>query len=351
VDRRLRIRGACLRGGSAVFDNKRRKFITFLGGAVAGWPFIARAQEGRQLRLVGIVYDTSRGDPAITSQIAAFKEALQRLGWSEGRNIRFEGPFNLPDSATRQRLAKELVALKADVILTSGTPATAAFFAETRTIPIVFVNASDPIGSGFAVSLAHPDGNVTGFTNFEATVGQKWLELLKEIAPHIRRVRVIFNPETAVSGGRYFFEPIEMAARTQQIEAVALPVRSARDIERAIAVTADLSDVGVISVPDVFIYRHQDLVISLTIRHRIPYVCGNISYVRAGALLAYDIDRLEQAGRAASYVDRILKGERPGDLPIQGPVKFKLAINLKTAKTIGLEVPWFLQQRADDVIE
>jgi putative ABC transport system substrate-binding protein len=319
-----------------VFDKKRRKFITLLGGAVAGWPFNARAQEGRQVRLVGIFYDTSRSvDPAIISEIAAFKEALQRLGWSEGRNIQFEGPFNLPDAASRQKLAKELIALKADVILTSGTPATAAFFAETRTIPIVFVNALDPIGSGFAVSLAHPDGNVTGFSNFEATVGQKWLEVLKEIAPHVRRIRVIFNPETAVSGGRYFFEPIEMAARTQQIEAVALPVRSASDIERAIAVTADLSDVGLIAIPDVFIFMYRDLVISATIRHRIPYVCGNVAFVRAGALLAYDIDRLEQAGRAASYVDRILKGERPGDLPIQGPVKFTLAINLKTAKRLG----------------
>jgi putative ABC transport system substrate-binding protein len=197
------------------FLYRRREFITLLGGAVAGWPFIARAQEGRQVRLVGIFYDTSRSvDPAIMSEIAAFKEALQRLGWSEGRNIRFEGPFNLPDSGTRQKLAKEMIA-----------------------------------------------------------------------------------------------------------------------------------------VPDVFIFTYRDLVISLTIRHRIPYVCGNVAFVRAGALLAYDIDRLEQAGRAASYVDRILKGERPGDLPIQGPVKFTLAINLKTAKTIGLEVPWFLQQRADEVIE
>jgi ABC-type uncharacterized transport system substrate-binding protein len=348
----LIIRDACLRGGSPVFDKKRRKFIALLGGAVAGWPFITRAQEGRPVRLVGIFGFTSRGDgPAIMSETAAFKEALQWLGWGEGRNTRFERRFNVPDSETRRKLAKELVALKADVILTSGTPATAAVFAETRTIPIVFVNASDPIGSGFAVSLAHPDGNVTGFTNFEASVGEKWLELLKEIVPHIRRVRVIFNPETAVSGGRYFFEPIETAARTQQIEAVALPVRSARDIERAIAATADLSDVGVISIPDVFMGPHRDLIISLTIRHRLPYVSGSAPFVRAGALLAYDIDRLEQVRRAASYVDRILKGERPGDLPIQGPVKFTLAINLKTARTIGLEVPWFLQQRADEVIE
>jgi putative tryptophan/tyrosine transport system substrate-binding protein len=237
------------------------------------------------------------------------------------------------------------------VIFTTGTPPTAAAFAESRTIPIVFSGASDPIGSGFAVSLAHPDGNVTGITNFEATVGQKWLELLKEIAPHIRRVRVIFNPETAVNGGHYFFDPIEMAARKQQIEAVALPVRSAGDIEHAIAATAELSDVGVISIPDIFLAPHRDLLVSLTIRHRIPSASGRVDYVRKGGLIAYDIDRLDEVRRAASYVDRILKGERPGDLPIQGPVKFTLAINLKTAKALGLEVPWILEQRADEVIE
>jgi putative ABC transport system substrate-binding protein len=251
----------------------------------------------------------------------------------------------------RRKRAKELVALKADVILTGGTPATAAVFAETRTIPTVFVGASDPIGSGFAVSLAHPDGNVTGFTNFEATVGQKWLELLKEIAPDIRRVKVIFNPETAVNGGRYFFEPIETAARKQQIEAVALPVRSAGDIERAIEATAHLSDVGMIGIPDVFMVPHWGLVASLTMRHRIPFASGATTAVRAGGLVAYDIDRLDQVRRAASYVDRILKGEKPGDLPIQGPVTFKLAINLKAAKALGLTMPNTLLARADEVIE
>jgi putative ABC transport system substrate-binding protein len=175
--------------------------------------------------------------------------------------------------------------------------------------------------------------------------------VLKEIAPHIRRVRVIFNPETAVNGGRYFFEPIETAARKQQIEAVALPVRSAGEIEHAIAATAQLSDVGLISIPDIFLAPHRDLIVSLTIRHRIPYASSATTTVRAGGLIAYDIDRLDQARRAGPYVDRILKGERPGDLPIQGPVKFTLAINLKTAKALGLEVPWFLEQRADEVIE
>ena len=185
---------------------KRREFITLLGGAAAAWPFAARAQESRQVRLVGIFYNYGRADdPVTTAEIGAFKEALWRLGWSEGRNVRFEEHLNPPDSATRRKLAKELVAIKPDVILTSSTPATTAVFAETRTIPVVFVSVSDPVGSGFAVSLSHPDGNVTGFTNFEATVGQKWLELLTEIAPHIRRVRVIFNPETAVNGGHYFF--------------------------------------------------------------------------------------------------------------------------------------------------
>jgi putative tryptophan/tyrosine transport system substrate-binding protein len=330
---------------------KRREFIALLGGAAAAWPLAARGQESRQVRVVGILYPGRADDPVTIAEIAAFKEALRRLEWSEGRNIRFEERLNAPDSATSRKLAKELVALKADVIVTTGTPATAAVFAETRTIPIVFVGASDPIGSGFAVSLAHPDGNVTGVTNFEATVGQKWLELLKEIAPHIRRVRVIFNPKTAVNAGRYFFEPIETAARKQQIEAVALPVLSAADIEHAIAAAADLSDVGVIVIPDVFMAQHRDLVISLTIRHRIPYASGAVAVVRAGGLIAYDVDRVDQYRRAASYVDRILKGERPGDLPIEGPVKFTLAINLKTAKALGLEVPWFLEQRADEVIE
>jgi len=330
---------------------QRREFITLLGGAAVALPVAAGGQESRRVRVVGILHYGRADDPVTMAEIAAFKEALRRLEWSEGRNIRFEERLNASDSAASRKLAKELVALKADMIVTAATPATAAVFAETRTIPIVFVDASDPIGSGFAVSLAHPDGNVTGVTNFEATVGQKWLELLQEIAPHIRRVRAIFNPKTAVNAGRYFFEPIETAARKQQIEAVALPVLSAGDIEHAIAAAADLSDVGVIGIPDVFMAQHRDLIISLTIRHRIPYASGAVVVVRAGGLIAYDIDRVDQYRRAASYVNRILKNERPGDLPIEGPVKFKLAINLKTAKALGLDVPASLLARADEVIE
>ena len=335
-----------------MFDMRRRDFIALLCGAAAAWPFAARAQESRQVRLVGIFYNYGRADdPVTTAEIGAFKEALWRLGWSEGRNVRFEEHLNPPDSATRRKLAKELVAIKPDVILTSSTPATTAVFAETRTIPVVFVSVSDPVGSGFAVSLSHPDGNVTGFTNFEATIGQKWLELLTEIAPHIRRVRVIFNPETAVNGGNYFFQPIEIAARKLQIEAVALHARSAGDIEHAIVAAAELSDAAVIAIPDISMFLHRDLVASLTMRHRLPLASGSTDFVRVGGLIAYDMDRLDQARRAASYVDRILKGERPGDLPIQGPVKFTLAINLKTAKALGLEVPPALLARADEVIE
>ena len=270
-----------------MFDMRRRDVIALLCGAAAAWPFAARAQESRQVRLVGIFYNYGRADdPVTTAEIGAFKEALWRLGWSEGRNVRFEEHLNPPDSATRRKLAKELVAIKPDVILTSSTPATTAVFAETRTIPVVFVSVSDPVGSGFAVSLSHPDGNVTGFTNFEATIGQKWLELLTEIAPHIRRVRVIFNPETAVNGGNYFFQPIEIAARKLQIEAVALHARSAGDIEHAIVAAAELSDAAVIAIPDISMFLHRDLVASLTMRHRLPLASGSTYFVRVVGLKA-----------------------------------------------------------------
>lgn len=322
----------------------RRKFVTALGGAVAAWPFASHAEQG--MRLVGIL-----ANPEIVIELIPFKDALRQLGWIEGRNIRFETRFNDSDLATRRNRAKELVALKPDLIYTSATPATLAVFAETRTIPILFVNASDPVGSGLAVSLAHPDGNVTGFTNFEATVAQKWLELLKEIAPRMTRAGVIFNPETAVNGGLYFFKPIETAARAQGIEATALPVRSEPEIERTFASLAGSKDIGLIGIPDTYLNLHRAQIVGLANRYAIPSAFGSIAFVRAGGLLAYDIDRIEQMKSAALYVDRILKGERPGDLPIQAPVKFTLAVNVKAAKSIGLEVPWFLQQRADELIE
>jgi ABC-type uncharacterized transport system substrate-binding protein len=327
----------------------RREFITLLGSAAA-WPVAVSAQPGERTRLAGIFYDNRpTNDPEIIAEIAAFKEALQRFGWSEGHNIRFEERFNAPNSAARRKLAKELVALKADVILTSGTPATAAIFAETRTIPIVFVGASDPIGSGFAVSLAHPDGNVTGFTNFEASVAQKWLELLKEIAPGVTRAAILRDPNIPAGIGQ--FASLQSVAPSFEVELSPVNVRDASEIERDVTAFARGSNGGLIVTSSGLAAVHRQLIITLAARYRLPAIYSYRYFATNGGLISYGPDPIDQYWRAAGYIDRILKGEKPADLPVQAPTKYELAINLKTAKALGLTVPAPLLARADEVFE
>jgi putative ABC transport system substrate-binding protein len=330
---------------------RRREFVTVLGGATVSWPLAVSAQQPERMRRVGILTPTAATDRNAAVEFEAFKQTLQQLGWQEGRNIQFEFRFGAIEPERRRASAKELVDVSADVLFTSATPQVAALVNETRTIPIVFVNVSDPVGSGFASSLAHPGGNVTGFTNYESSLGQKWLELLKEIAPAIARVGVMFNPETAVNSGQFFFKPIEGAARLRGVDPIATPIRNAADIERALGALAATPGAGLIAIPDSTTTVHRELIAQLAIQYRLPALMNLRAFVEAGGLMSYGIYRVDQIRRAASYVDRILKGEKPADLPVQGPTRFQLVINLKTAKVLGLTVPLTLQASADDVIE
>jgi putative ABC transport system substrate-binding protein len=289
---------------------KRREFITLLGGAAATWPLAARAQQPEQMRKIGVLMGFAESDRDGQAFVAAFREGLQKLGWVEGRNIRIDTRWAAGDTDSMQRFAKELVALQPDLILSHLTPTTTALLQHTRTIPIVFALVADPIGSGFVASFARPGGNVTGFIFTEPTMASKWLELLKEIAPRVTRVAMMFNPATAT-----------------------------------------YANGSPISMPDSFADAHRVEIISLAARYRLPAVYPYRFFTELGGLLSYGIDVTDNFRRAATYADRILKGEKPSDLPVQAPVKFELAINLKTAKALGLDVPLFLQQRADEVIE
>jgi len=282
---------------------------------------------------------------------AAFREGLQKLGWMEGRNIQLDTRWVPPDDAeARQRFAKELVALQPDLILSSVTPTTAALLQHTRTIPIVFATVSDPVGSGFVASLARPGGNVTGFQALLGSLGGKWLELLKEIAPHVASVAMLFNPAVAPYA-EAFLNPFKAAASSFAVEPIAASVRDTSELEAVIAAQARAQNGGLIVMPDTFMDVHRAEIISLAARFGVPAIYPRRPFTEVGGLLSYGIDQLDSYRRAAIYVDRILKGEKPSDLPVQAPVKFELVINLKTAKALGLEVPWFLRQRADEVIE
>ena len=283
--------------------------------------------------------------------VAAFREGLQKLGWTEGRNIRIDTRWATPgDAESRQRFAKELVALQPDLILSHGTPTTATLLQQTRTIPIIFVNVSDPVGSGFVASFPRPGGNVTGFINMEPTMAGKWLELLKEIAPRVDRVAFLFNPATAPYA-EYFLNPFKAAAASFGVEAIAAPVRDTSELESVIAAQAREPNGGLIVMPDVFTTAHRMEITSLAARYRLPAVYPFRSFTEPGGLLSYGNDTPDNFRRAATYVDRILKGEKPSELPVQAPVKFELVINLKTAKALGLDVPLPLQLRADEMIE
>ena len=329
---------------------KRREFITLLGGAAAMSPLAARAQQPDRLLRIGVLMGFAENDLASQSDVTALRGTLAKLGWTEGNNLRIELRWGAGDAAKIGTLAKELVDLRPDAILSATTLATRALAHETRTIPIVFTIVSDPIGTGFAVSLTRPGGNITGFTNIESTMGGKWVGLLKEIAPRTVRVALLFNPATAPPL-QFFMPSIQAAASSFAVQASAAPVHAEDEIEEVIAAQARDSGGALISMPDSFNVTNRDLIIALAARYGVPAIFGNRIFTKSGGLIAYGVDFGEQFRLAAGYIDRILKGDKPADLPIQLPTKFELVINLKTAKALGLDVPVHLQQLADEVIE
>jgi len=328
---------------------KRREFIMLLGGA-AGWPLAASAQQPDRVRLIGVLMAYAQSDRAAQSWLAAFRGALSKLGWTEGSNLRIELRWSADNTDRIRAMAKELVDLRPNAIFGVTTPVTGALARETKTIPIVFAGVSDPIGSGFAANLAHPGGNITGFMSNDpaGTMGGKWVELLKEIAPRTVRIELLFNPATAVPL-QYSLPSIQAAAFSFAIQVNAAPVHAKDEIEGVIAAQTRDPGGGLIVMPDVFNDVNRELIVALAARYSVPAIYFNRFF--SGGLISYGDIRSEQFRLAAGYIDRILKGEKPADLPLQVPTKFELVINLKTAKALGLEVPPTLLARADEVIE
>jgi putative ABC transport system substrate-binding protein len=327
----------------------RRALIAALGGAVA-WPLAARAQQAGRPRRIGVLTAFVESDPQAQDYIAAFREGLQKLGWAEGRDYRIEARWEARDAESTQRFAKEFVALQPDLILSQTTLNTKELMQQTRAIPIVFVQIADPVGSGLVASFNRPGGNVTGFINNEASIAGKWLELLKEIAPRVNRVAFLFNPATATYA-EYYLNPFKAAAASSAVEAIAAPVRDTSELASVVAAQAREPSGGLIVMPDSFMINRRTEITSLAARYRLPAVYYFRGFTEVGGLLSYGNDIRDNYRRAAAYADRILKGAKPGELPVQAPVKFELTINLKTAKTLGLDVPMLLQQRSDEVIE
>ena len=329
----------------------RRDFITLLGGAAA-WPLVARGQQRERVRRIGVLMAFDENDPRAKGWLSVFTQGLAEFDWTDGRTIRMDLRWAAGSVDRMRAFAKELVELQPDVIFASTTPVTAALQRETRTIPIVFVLVSDPVGAGFVAGLPRPGGNITGFSNIEgASFGGKWLEMLKEIAPRVRRVAIMFNPDTAPGGGTYFLDAFKAAARSLAMEPITSRVRSDAEIEAAIA-SLGREQAGLVIMADSFMLVHRGTVISQAARHKVPSIGADFPmFAREGDLLSYGSNFSDIFRRAAPYVDRILRGANPGELPVQAPIKYELVINLKTAKVLGLDVPLFLQQRADEVIE
>jgi putative ABC transport system substrate-binding protein len=328
---------------------RRREFIAALGGATA-WPLVALAQQPARVRLIGVLMGFAESDPAAQSLLDALRGALAKLGWTEGSNLRVEIRWGNGNAARIETFAKELVNLKPEVIFGQTTPVIGALARRTQTIPIVFTFVTDPVGSGFAATLARPGGNITGFTSNDPALGGKWLELLKEVAPRTERVAVLFNPGTAPQN-EFFMASIQAAASSLAVEASAAAVQAKDAIEGVIAAQARHPGGGLIVMPDPFNRTNRDLIISFAARYNIPAIYDDRPYAESGGLISYGADRSEEFRQAAGYVDRILKGQTPMDLPVQNPTKFELIINLKTAKALGITVPQSLLGRADEVIE
>jgi putative ABC transport system substrate-binding protein len=330
---------------------RRREFITLVGGAaVAAWPLAARAQQPERMRLIGVLMGYPESEPTAQSMIAAFRSALSKLGWTEGSNFRMELRWGGADPDKSGLYAKELADLQPDVILSQTTAVTSALARETRTIPIVFVNVADPVASGFATNLARPGGNMTGLSGENSALGGKWVELLKEIAPRTVRVALLLNPETSAPP-QFFMPTVQAAASAFAVEVHAARVHSKDEIEGIIAAQARSPGGGLIVMPAVFNVANRELIIALAFRYGVPAIYYDRLFVKSGGLISYSPDYAEQFRPAAGYIDRILKGAKPGDLPIELPTKFELVINLKTAKALGLDVPLHLQQLADELIE
>jgi putative ABC transport system substrate-binding protein len=328
---------------------RRREFITFLGSAAAAWPLTARAQQSNRVRRIGVLMGFAENDEVWQAYLAAFRQRLHDLGWTDGRNLRIDYRFT-GESTERTRIAAgELVALAPDVIFVSTNPAVSALMRVTRTIPIVFTWVSDSVGSGYVASLAHPGGNITGFHNFEPALGGKWLELLKEIAPGVRRAAVVHVPEIAANVA--FIRVAEAASTSLGMTVTAAGVRDAADIERVLTEFAREPNGGLIVTPSPLTATRRDPIIAVAARLGLPTIYSFRFYAASGGLASYGIDQLETVREAASYVDRILRGANPGELPVQLPTKYQLVVNLKTAKTLGLTIPESFLLRADEVIE
>lgn len=325
---------------------ERRDFIRLLGGTAATWPLSARAQQ--PLRRLGVLLGLPEDNRDAQTWFAALRDELAKLGWAQGRNIEIKFRASA-DLEMLKGLAKELVALQPDLILTGTTPAGAAMLQQTRTIPVVFVMVADPIGSGFIATMSHPGGNATGFTPIVGSLGGKWVELLKEIAPRMTRVTVSLNPPTATWAGDYL-SASKAAAAAMKMEAIIAPVAAMDELSQVIKEAAEQNS-GLVVIPDTFAQRHRAEITDLAARYRVPAIYWNRSYTELGGLISYGPYLVEEYRRAASYVDRILRGAKPSDLPVQAPVKYEFTINLKAARALGLDVPPVLQQRADELIE
>ena len=327
---------------------KRRAFIATLGGAAA-WPLVARAQQSRGVRRVALLIGQSEDDPEAQVRRLALERALHDLGWTQ-ENLRIDTRFTAGDPERTRAYVAQLISLKPDIFVAHTTIAAAAALEQTHTIPIVFLVVSDPVGTGLVQSLAHPGGNITGFSNFEFSIGSKWLEVLKEIAPFVKRVAIMFNPDTAPYA-QYYLQSFEAAARSLSLEPVTAPVRNDVEIERVFVDLASAPNTGLVLMSDIFAVVHRDSINRLSVRYHVPTVNASRYITVEGGLVTYGVDTVDLFVRAASYVDRILKGEEPTDLPVQAPTKYELVINLKTAKALGLPVPPSLLARADEVIE
>jgi putative tryptophan/tyrosine transport system substrate-binding protein len=328
---------------------KRREFITLLGGATASWPIAARAQQSDRMRRIGVLMALASDDPEGQARLVAFVQGLQESGWTDGRNVRIDTRWAAGDADRFRRYAAELAALAPDVILASGGTGAGALLQATRTVPIVFTQTNDPVGAGYVDSLARPGGNATGFTNMEYGVSGKWLELLKEIAPRVTRAAVLRDPTIPQGIGQ--FGAIQAVAPSFGVELRPIDVHDAPEIERAVTTFARAPNSGLIVTGSALTAVHRDLIITLAARHKLPAVYWDRFFVTGGGLISYGPDSIDPHRRAAGYVDRILRGEKPADLPVQAPTKYELVINLKTAKALGLTAPQSLIARADKVIE